>query len=30
MKSNTQAIAVTAAWLPYVDDREPRTGQADD
>jgi 3-isopropylmalate/(R)-2-methylmalate dehydratase small subunit len=30
MKSNTQAIAETAASLPYVDDREPRTGQADD
>ncbi|QLD87632.1 3-isopropylmalate dehydratase small subunit [Natronomonas salina] len=30
MKSNTQAIAETAASLPYVDDPEPRKGHGDD
>jgi 3-isopropylmalate/(R)-2-methylmalate dehydratase small subunit len=30
MKSNTEAIAETAASLPYIDDPEARTGRADD
>ena len=30
MKSNTRAIAETAASLPYVDDPEPRKGHGDD
>ena len=30
MKSNTDAIAETAASLPYVDDPEPRKGHGDD
>ncbi|MEF8807995.1 3-isopropylmalate dehydratase small subunit [Natronomonas sp.] len=30
MKSNTEAIADTAASLPYIEDPEPRKGHADD
>jgi hypothetical protein len=30
MKSNTEAIADTAASLPYIEDPEARKGHADD